>query len=715
MPPYHYPYQFAASAARFLAARWRVGALVLVTALIWAAHYDRWTPASWRLPTDYSGDALEILARLQAAAEGDTVPLQPQVITRLGAPFGANWSAYPSSDLPLLWMLGQVARVTGVFPAANLALLLAAVSAALAFYGYARWLRVRWEWAMAGALLFAFTFQSFHRGLPHLLLAFSWTVPLSVLSCALVAGSTRLSFRSPGGWLCLGTAAAIGVGNPYVLFLHLQLLAWALVVQWLGARRVENQRVGAVALLVALAGFVMTESHVWLYATDTAAASPLVRTYGGTERYALKPVELFVPPATHRWEALAFFGHRYLRWSDWRGETFAPYLGLVGIAGLAALAGTAWRAVLRRRRVPGGALATGWVLAFASVGGVTNIIAFFTGLLVFRATNRFSVFVSALVLFFVVSRLSRWASRRPAWLSVAAAAIIAVVGLADQLPRGPSPDKQQRIAHRVAADAELGRWLEDVLPDGAPVFQLPVLMFPEATPPNLLTDYEHFRPYLATSTLRWSYGALRGRSRGRWQRDIEALPTRELVSRLERSGFAAMYFNRRGFVDRGEQLLGELKAIGRARYFESQSREQVVVLLEPAAQPEPPVARSLTFGRGWQNAPPGAPRWAYGPATMSFFNPYPRPVRLRVGLVLSSVGARHLSLRVNGEPVREAQLDERGRTLALRVTARPGVNRFDLATPEPAVRLSEERGQLRAFAVHETRVRVEPDALAAVH
>ena len=134
--------------------------LVLVSSLIWIAHYDRWTTASWRLPTDYNGDALEILARLQAAAEGDTVPLRPQVITRLGAPFGANWSAYPSSDLPLLWLLGQVSRVTGVFAAANLALLLAAVTAAVSFYGCARWLRVRWEWAFAGALLFAFTFQT---------------------------------------------------------------------------------------------------------------------------------------------------------------------------------------------------------------------------------------------------------------------------------------------------------------------------------------------------------------------------------------------------------------------------------------------------------------------------------------------------------------------------------------------------------------------------
>eukprot|EP01034_Spumella_vulgaris_P014365 gene14365-18336_t len=154
-------------------------------------------------------------------------------------------------------------------------------------------------WAMAGALLFAFTFQAFNRGLPHLLLAFSWTVPLAILSCALVAGSRRLAWRSAGGVLVLATALVIGISNPYALFLYLQLMGWALIVQWLGRRDPTNLKMGLAALAVAGAAFLTVEMHVWLYTTDTAADSPLERNYGGTERYALKPLELVVPPATH--------------------------------------------------------------------------------------------------------------------------------------------------------------------------------------------------------------------------------------------------------------------------------------------------------------------------------------------------------------------------------------------------------------------------------
>lgn len=688
-----------------IAAHWRVGLLTLVTAVVWVAHYDRWTLESWSLPTNYSGDALEILTRIQAAAEGDTVPFRQQTVSRLGAPFGANWSAYPSSDLLLIWGLGRVASVVGVFPTANLAMLLAAVSAALAFYGCARWLRVRWEWAFATALLFGFTFQTFHRGLPHLFFLFSWTVPLALLASGIVASSRRTGWRKRSGAFCIGTAAVIGVSNPYTLFLFLQLLGWALIAQWIGPRRRENIQTGLVALAVAVAAFFIVESHVWLFATDTAAASPLERNYGGTERYALKPIELLLPPAGHRWDAFAFLGNRYLRWSEWRGgEAFFPYLGLVGIAGLGCLGYAALRAIWRRRRIPGPALPAGWVLAFASMGAGTNIMVFFTGLFLFRASNRFSVFISAVVLLFLAARLARWSQARPAWLSLAAAALLAAFGLADQLPRAPGPAEQVRIAGLIDTDDELGRMLEGQLAPGAMVFQLPVLMFPEAPVLHQLGDYEHFRLYLATRSLRFSYGVLKGRSRGRWQRDAEELPTAELVRRLESYGFSALYLNRSGFADRGEKVLAELTAIGRTRRIEGARREQVVVMLQPGPKCEMPVARRLTFGRGWHKARVGEPRWAYGPASLSYYNPHPYPMKTTVRLVMSSVGPRNIGFRWNrGERIARP-IDGARCEVSLSFTLRPGVNRLDVESRETALRLSNEPDQLRSFAVHESTV-----------
>jgi uncharacterized membrane protein YgcG len=152
--------------------------LVLVAALVWMEHYDKWSVVNWRLPTDYGGDSPEILSQMKAAADGELRPLQPKIIDRLGAPFGAAWNAYPTPDKPAMVLVGWLAQVVGLFAAANLVLMLAPISAAITFYFVARWLRCRWEWAWAGALLFAFSYHTFHRGLGHFSITFSWTVPL---------------------------------------------------------------------------------------------------------------------------------------------------------------------------------------------------------------------------------------------------------------------------------------------------------------------------------------------------------------------------------------------------------------------------------------------------------------------------------------------------------------------------------------------------------
>ncbi len=284
------------------------------------------------------------------------------------------------------------------------------------------------------------------------------------------------------------------------------------------------------------------------------------------------------------------------------------------------------------------------------------------------------------------------------------AAAVGVIGLADQLPRAPGIEKRQRIAAQLESDLELGRMLEGRLPEGAMVFQLPVMMFPEVGPRGQLGDYEHFRPYLATQSLRFSYGALKGRSRSRWQREAEALPTDELVRRLERYGFAALYFNKRGFTDRGEKLLTELRAMGRTQMIEGAQGNQVAVLLEPKDKPKLPLARTLTFGHGWHSAQPGEVRWAHGPAAFSYHNPLEQPVSATVRFAVCGTGQRTLEVRLNGEAFSKEKIGVERKEMRLQVTLRPGFNRFDLDTTEPATRLSQERGQLRTFGVHETTV-----------
>ncbi|MDO8539738.1 MAG: hypothetical protein Q7S40_04795 [Opitutaceae bacterium] len=704
--------------SRFSAAPWQVGLLACAVALIWVAHYERWTLESWHVPTDYYIDAHETLARLKAASEGDILPLRPQVIERLGAPFGAYWNAYPTPDKPLMLALGALVHVVGLYAAANIGLLLAQVTSALAFFFTARWLRCRWEWAAAGALLFAYTYHTVHRGLSHFSLVFTWTVPLGLLAVWLVAGSRRLDWHRPGAIVCLVAAAALGVSNPYNLFFWLQLMGWAVVLQWFGARRRANVQIGIVAILVAIAGFGVVQAEAWLYVEDTGALPLLARNYAGTEMYALKPVEMFIPPSFHHWDWLAFFGDRYTRWSGWRGEIFLPYLGLAGIAGFVWLVVATVRRIIDRRALPGQALSVGWIIAYASIGGVTNILALFAGFQVFRASNRAAIFVSAIVLFFLVTRLSRLSGGWPRWVRFGVAALIAGIGVFEQLPRPEDALKVDTLGKMVRADREFGKKLEAALPPHAMVFQLPVLGFPEVATPHLMNDYEHFRPYLATETLRFSYGAAKNRARSRWQRELEGHSAREMVTQLEEYGFSALYLNRRGYQDGGESLLRELNQLGYTRQLEGPLGHQMVVMLHPGERPRPPMAKSLTIGRGWHIQPDDGIRWAYEGAALSYFNPYPTSVPVEIQLSLTAVSPRTVVVKLENAIVHVMPVGTSPSTIVIPgVKLAPGVNRFSLHSPAPAIRQGPGRNQLRSFGLKESRVNISVDdaRLPAAH
>ncbi len=688
--------------------------MAVVAALIWVAHFDRWTVESWRIPTDYYVDAHETLARLKAASEGDVWPLRSQVISRLGAPFGAHWNAYPAPDKPLMLALGSLVHLLGLYATANLGYLLAQVTAALAFYFTARWLRCRWEWAAAGALLFAYTYHTFHRGLAHFSLIFTWTVPLGLAAVWLVAASHRLAWRRPAAIFCVLTAIALGSSNPYNLFFWLQLMAWALVWQWLGPRRRENMQVGLATVGAAVAAFALMHVGGWLHLDNPDAVPLLARNYGGTEVYALKPVEMFIPPPFHHWDWLAFFGHRYTRWSVWRGEVFLPYLGLAGIAGLIWLVLATVRRLVARRAPPGQALSLAWILSYASIGGLTNVLALFGGFLLFRATNRAAIFVSAIVLIFLMGRLSRLSRGWPGWVRVGAAAVLATVGVFEQLPKPDSAAERAELAADVRADEEFGRTLEQELPADAMVFQLPVLGFPEVQAPHHLGDYEHFRPYLATDHLRFSYGAPKARSRSRWQREMEGLPTHQLVAQLEQHGFAALYLNRKGYEDGGAKILGELAALGYTQGWQAPRGNQVVVKLRPAAQPAPPLAQSMTYGQGWQQRVEDGWHWAYEDAALAYYNPYPQPITVDVNMTVMGATPRDLILDRDGESVGRVTAGPDPKPMVLtKLQLEPGVNRFKLRSPQAAVRQGAGRNQLRSFGVQRADVTLSGAATAA--
>ncbi len=279
----------------------------------------------------------------------------------------------------------------------------------------------------------------------------------------------------------------------------------------------------------------------------------------------------------------------YVRQALVRGEIGSGYLGLAGIGALAALALVAARATLGRPRrpLPVAALAVAWILGYSVVGGLNGLLGL-TGFVWLRAGGRNVVWIHALVLLWAASAVSRSALARHRATSVAAAAVVGVLTLADQLPPRRSLASIRDQGAHVASDASLVRSLEAALPTGAMLFQLPAVDYPEGQRLQSSGDYEHLRPYLHADRLRFSYGSDKGRQREAWQRRVEALEPAAMAAALERIGFAGVLVNRKAYADGGAELRDGLAQAGRQEAWESADRDFLFVRLQPGTNPEPP-------------------------------------------------------------------------------------------------------------------------------
>ncbi len=100
--------------------------------------------------------------------------------------------------------------------------------------------------------------------------------------------------------------------------------------------------------------------------------------------------------------------------------------------------------------------------------------------------------------------------------------------------------------------------IEELLGGRAAVFQLPIIPYPEAGPREDMVDYDLLKGYLHSQDLRWSYGAVRGRPRADWQRQLEGEPAPRLVRAVAAIGFDGIWIDRFGWADRAVGLEADL-------------------------------------------------------------------------------------------------------------------------------------------------------------
>ena len=151
-------------------------------------------------------------------------------------------------------------------------------------------------------------------------------------------------------------------------------------------------------------------------------------------------------------------------------------------------------------------------------------------------------------------------SRRNRILGTLSAAALLLIGVLDQTNPAMAP-RYQDLRNEVADLTTFSRSLEASLRPGCSVFQLPIVPFPENPPVHDMMDYAQLRPSLVSSSLRWSYGAIRGTSLADWQLALPQKSTAALLDDVVAAGFCAVEVDRAGYADGGATLDGELTAL----------------------------------------------------------------------------------------------------------------------------------------------------------
>jgi phosphoglycerol transferase len=479
----------------------------------------------------------------------------------LGAPEGLHFEAYPAMENFHWALVKLISLITSDHAVVlNLFYLLTFPLTAITSFYFLRYFKFSLGTSLVVSLLYTFLPYHFFQSY-HLMMAAYYLVPLMVLVTVWICLEERLNRRKAIASIVICfLAGSSGVYYPY--FFSFLLLVAGLFSWW--NRRSVAPLLAALVLTGVVAGaLVINHLPTIIYQRNHGAASMGSRSVGDAEIMGLKVTQLLLPIGGHRNEKLAALKYRY-NLGPLINENDTSSLGVVGSIGFLFLLG----AIFSRRELPGLIEALSRINIAAVLLGTIGGVGVLFNLLVspqIRAYTRISVFIAFFSLVGVAWLLDTLSKRLPTprlrLVYHVGLAVVLVVGVLDQT--GTSfffIPEYEKTKQEYESDADFVSRIEASLPAHAMIFQLPYMPFPESPPLHKMRPYEHYKAYLHSKTLRWSYGAPLGEKEDRWQQAVAAQPAPELLQSVSAAGFSGIYVNLDGYEDRGAKLKGELTA-----------------------------------------------------------------------------------------------------------------------------------------------------------
>jgi phosphoglycerol transferase len=518
--------------------------------------------ADLHVPFHYNGDALLHAMFIKGIVENGWYWHHPS----LGAPGGLEMYDFPAVDNSAAVVIAFIGLFTKhPFLVLNIFYLLTYPLVTISALYVFRQLGFSYATSLFGSLLYTFLPYHFMRGESHLFLSAYYFIPLVVLVLAWVASDQLTNWRSRKFIPSIIFCVLVGSNSVYYPF----FACFLLLVAGLSAALVKRSLrplVPAILLVgVTFAVVVINLAPTIIYIYKHGDAHVAERSLAGPEIYSLKISQLLLPITGHRVGRLNNIKNLYNQNTNVT-ESDAAALGLVGSIGfLALLAQLFFRRSERNALLADLSILNLFAVLLATIGGFGSLFALLVSPAI-RSYNRISVFIAFFSLVAVAIGVEWFYEHRvkPGRARVVFFIVLGLVltgALLDQSSRGYVPQYAQ-IKSEFESDRSFMRGIDFRLPQGAMVFQLPYVPFPEHPQVEKMVDYDHFRGYLHSQDLRWSYGAMKNRAGDLWLKEIAALPVDQMCQSLAFAGFSGVYLDRNGYnEDEAVRIEAELRDV----------------------------------------------------------------------------------------------------------------------------------------------------------
>jgi len=513
--------------------------------------------ADLRVPFYYSGDAAFFATSTKGVMENGWYWQNPS----LGAPDGQQIYDFPGFDNAVVLVMLLLSVFThNPFLVTNIYYLLTFPLITLTSLYVLRQFNLSYVPALFCSLLYAFLPYHFMRNESSLNVAAYYVVPLATMVVLWVMRNEvvpRTRKFIIGVLVCL----LLGSSGVYFPFFFCFLLLLAGIT---GSLRIRNGRPLLMAVMftgitVITVGINLSPSIIYKYKHHDVGV--MKRGPGEAEKYGLKISQLLLPINGHRIELFDRLKQEHNR-NAIVNEDDTSALGLIASIGFLALLA---QLLYRKDAVNGAAgllndlsVLNIFSVLLAIMGGFGLLFALYISSAI-RSYNRISVWI-AFFSFTAVAVGLESIYRRTANARIVFCILLAVVfvgAFLDQTTSGYVPSYTATKAEFLSDD-QFVKSIEASVPAGAMIFQLPYIPFPEFPKVNRMDAYDHFRGYLHSRNLRWSYGAIKNRDGDRAQQRVAVLPAEEFVKTLVMGGFSGIYLDRFGYEDGGAAREAEL-------------------------------------------------------------------------------------------------------------------------------------------------------------